>query len=78
MNTISLLIVEDHTMVREGFRMVLKLEKDIEIVGEALNGREVDVDTSKSSTPSFARERSTRGSPRRAALALYLRLRGRW
>ena len=37
---ISVLIVEDHTMVREGFRMALKLEKDIEVVGEARNGRE--------------------------------------
>jgi DNA-binding NarL/FixJ family response regulator len=40
MNHISVLIVEDHTMVREGFRMVLKLEKDIVVVGEARNGRE--------------------------------------
>lgn len=40
MNKISVLIVEDHTMVREGFRMVLKQEKDIEVVGEARNGRE--------------------------------------
>ena len=40
MNPISVLIVEDHTMVREGFRMVLKNEKDIEVVGEARNGRE--------------------------------------
>jgi DNA-binding NarL/FixJ family response regulator len=40
MSQISVLIVEDHTMVRESFRMVLKLEKDIEVVGEACNGRE--------------------------------------
>jgi DNA-binding NarL/FixJ family response regulator len=40
MNAITVLIVEDHMMVREGFRMVLKLEKDIEVVGEARNGRE--------------------------------------
>lgn len=39
-NIISVLIVEDHMMVREGFRIVLKLEKDIEVVGEARNGRE--------------------------------------
>lgn len=40
MSKISVLIVEDHTMVREGFHMVLKLEKDLEVVGEARNGRE--------------------------------------
>jgi DNA-binding NarL/FixJ family response regulator len=40
MNHISVLIVEDHTIVREGLSMALKLEKDIEVVGEARNGRE--------------------------------------
>lgn len=40
MSKISVLIVEDHTMVREGFHMVLKLEKDLEVIGEARNGRE--------------------------------------
>lgn len=40
MSKISVLIVEDHLMVREGCRMVIELEKDIEVVGEACNGRE--------------------------------------
>jgi len=40
MNRISVLIVEDHTMVREGLRLMLKLEPDIEVIGEARNGRE--------------------------------------
>ena len=40
MNPISVLIVEDHTMVREGLRMMLKIEPDLEVVGEAQNGRE--------------------------------------
>jgi DNA-binding NarL/FixJ family response regulator len=40
MNRISVLIVEDHTMVREGLRMMLKLEPGLEVVGEAQNGRE--------------------------------------
>lgn len=40
MNQISVLIVEDHTMVREGLRMMLNLEPDMEIAGEAQDGRE--------------------------------------
>lgn len=39
MNPISVLIVEDHTMVREGLRGRLDLEPDLEVVGEALDGR---------------------------------------
>jgi len=40
MKPISVLIVEDHTLVREGLRMMLKLEPDMEVVGEARDGRE--------------------------------------
>jgi DNA-binding NarL/FixJ family response regulator len=36
---IRLLIVDDHAVVRKGLAMVLRLESDIEIVGEAENGR---------------------------------------
>ncbi len=36
---IKVLLAEDHTMVREGLRMMLKQETDIEIVGEAQDGR---------------------------------------
>lgn len=39
MNRISILIAEDHTVVREGLRMMLELEKDFEVVGEARDGR---------------------------------------
>lgn len=38
-NRIRLLIVDDHAVVRKGLAMVLRLEPDIEIVGEAENGR---------------------------------------
>jgi len=38
MNTITVLLAEDHQMVREGLRTLLELEGDIEIVGEAKNG----------------------------------------
>jgi two-component system response regulator NreC len=37
---ISVLIVDDHTIVRSGVRMLLEAESDIKVVGEALNGRE--------------------------------------
>lgn len=40
MKRITVLLAEDHLIVREGFRGLLKSERDIEIVGEAENGRE--------------------------------------
>lgn len=40
MKPITVLLAEDHLIVREGLRALLKLEADIGIVGEAGNGRE--------------------------------------
>jgi DNA-binding NarL/FixJ family response regulator len=40
MQKISVLLVEDHTIVRQGFRLLLEAEPDITIVGEAENGRQ--------------------------------------
>jgi DNA-binding NarL/FixJ family response regulator len=40
MKKISLLLVDDHPVVRQGLRAFLNQEKDIEVVGEAENGRE--------------------------------------
>jgi DNA-binding NarL/FixJ family response regulator len=40
MKKIPVLLVEDHTIVREGFRKMLELEDDIEVVGEAQDGRQ--------------------------------------
>lgn len=37
-NPIQILIVDDHAVVRKGLAMVLRLEPDFEIVGEAENG----------------------------------------
>jgi two-component system response regulator NreC len=37
---ISVLIADDHTIVRSGVRLLLESESDIKVVGEALNGRE--------------------------------------
>ena len=39
MKRITVLLAEDHMIVREGFRKMLELEDDFEIVGEAQNGR---------------------------------------
>lgn len=38
MKPITVLIAEDHFIVREGLRALLKLEPDIKVVGEAENG----------------------------------------
>jgi two-component system, NarL family, response regulator NreC len=35
-----ILLVDDHTVVRHGFRMILDAQSDMEVVGEASNGRE--------------------------------------
>jgi len=40
MQKIAVLIVDDHTLVRDGIRALLALIADIEVVGEAANGRE--------------------------------------
>ena len=40
MKRIRVLIVDDHTLVRDGIRSLLALTADIEIVGEATNGKE--------------------------------------
>ena len=37
---VRLLIADDHALVRQGLRGMLEREPDIEIVGEAVNGRE--------------------------------------
>ena len=40
MKKITVLLADDHTIVREGFRKMLELEKDIQVVGEAQDGRQ--------------------------------------
>lgn len=40
MKRITVLLADDHQLVREGFRSMVKNERDIEVVGEAETGRE--------------------------------------
>ncbi len=47
---ISVLIVDDHPIVRQGLRTLLELQDDIEVAGEAANGK-VAVEMAASLTP---------------------------
>lgn len=40
MKKIQILLVDDHNMVRQGLRVLLEAEQDIEIIGEAETGRQ--------------------------------------
>jgi DNA-binding NarL/FixJ family response regulator len=40
MKRIRILLADDHAVVRQGFKMILAAQPDMEIVGEAANGRE--------------------------------------
>ncbi len=40
MNKIKVLVVDDHAVLRDGVRALLNLHDDIEIVGEASEGKE--------------------------------------
>ena len=40
MKRITVLLADDHTLVREGLRALLAMEDDIEVVGEAANGHQ--------------------------------------
>ena len=48
--TIRVLIADDQQLVRTGFRMILEAETDLEIVGEAADGREA-VDRARDCEP---------------------------
>ncbi len=53
MEKIRLLIADDHEMVRTGLRKVLENETDMEVIGEAADGRET-VDMIKALRPAVA------------------------
>src|SRR6202522_4010862 len=40
MKRITVMLAEDHMIVREGFRKMLELETDLQVVGEAKDGRQ--------------------------------------
>src|ERR1700722_9240318 len=40
MKQITILLAEDHTIVREGFRKMLEFEQDLQVIGEAQAGRQ--------------------------------------
>jgi DNA-binding NarL/FixJ family response regulator len=80
---IRILLADDHAMVRQGFRMILSAQSDMEIVGEAGNGREAveladnlkpDVVVMDVAMPELngieATRRITAASPRTRVLAL--------
>jgi NarL family two-component system response regulator LiaR len=46
-DTIRVLVVDDHPVVRKGIRVLLAGEKDIEVVGEASNGMEAIIQVEK-------------------------------
>lgn len=39
MNKLTILIAEDHKMVREGFKLLIDAQEDMEVIGEAGDGR---------------------------------------
>lgn len=47
---LRVLIVDDHAMVRSGFAMVLSVEDDVEVVGEAADGVQA-VEVARATTP---------------------------
>lgn len=48
--TIKVLIVDDHTVVRQGLRLLMEAQEDIEVVGEAAGGTEAII-AAKESKP---------------------------
>jgi DNA-binding NarL/FixJ family response regulator len=48
--SIRILIADDQSLVRTGFRMILDAEPDLDVVGEAIHGREA-VDKAKAAKP---------------------------
>lgn len=78
-----ILLADDHTVVRQGFKMILSAQPDLEVVGEAGNGREAveraselkpDVVVMDVSMPELngieATRRIAEASPRTRVLAL--------
>ena len=39
-NSIKIIIVDDHPLIREGIKQILSFSEDVSIVGEGCNGQE--------------------------------------
>ena len=50
MDRIRVLIVDDHALFREGIRLILQTQEDIDIVGEAADGGEA-IDAARTLEP---------------------------
>ena len=61
---IRVLIADDQTLVRDGFRMILDAQEDIEVVGEAADGLEVVTEARRAASGSRADGRSDAGTRR--------------
>lgn len=48
-----ILLADDHAVVRQGFRMILSAQEDLEVVGEVANGKEA-VETAEKLRPDVA------------------------
>jgi len=50
MDKISILIADDHSLMRQGLKQIIELEEDIQVIGQATNGQEA-IDMAKSLRP---------------------------
>ena len=51
---IRILLADDHVLVRQGFKLILSGQPDMQIAGEAANGREA-VEQAENGSPSNGR-----------------------
>ena len=57
---IKVLIVDDHAVLRQALRMLLENQAEVDVVGDAGNGREV---RTRAATPPRRRTASSAGTP---------------
>ena len=54
MKKLRILLADDHKIVREGLRLLINSQPDMQVVGEAANGREVLVKARELSPTSWS------------------------